>query len=355
MKNRVYRKAPDSSWWAGGLSLSTDLILIDGEPRRRKEQALYKARGREFETKTARLKLFEDQEMPAFMRWVEMTFQRDISAIRTAHLQVMELQELVDEVEAYAAWKRISKRLAYELVQEARKEGLSEALWQGASAADEDAGGDEDAARASFSDLFDDDPGLGAGDDDDWRPGKNARASTTAAETATRFLKDVYRKIVKILHPDTRGSGDDEAFARLWQQVQDAYHWGDLQRLEQILADLSGGKLGVDALKPATISDLIALRKALDAKLRSLKRLLAEAKKHPAWGFGDEPKNEHQRRKLHWDIKSSMAHDLGQIMDQRQALERTIKAWQRPVGSTEKRVQTGRTTRRGRRAETQEW
>lgn len=50
-------------------------------------------------------------------------------------------------------------------------------------------------------------------------------------------LTKIYRKLVKILHPDV--SGDNEVAQKYWHAVQDSYLKGNLQRLKLILESIS--------------------------------------------------------------------------------------------------------------------
>lgn len=54
-------------------------------------------------------------------------------------------------------------------------------------------------------------------------------------------LTKVYRKLVKILHPDV--SGESEVAQKYWHAVQDSYHKGNLQRLKLILESISSNAL----------------------------------------------------------------------------------------------------------------
>ena len=59
-----------------------DLVLIDASPRRRHEKDRYGARCREAEDAGARLKTFEEREVPAFTAWIDREFEREIARLR---------------------------------------------------------------------------------------------------------------------------------------------------------------------------------------------------------------------------------------------------------------------------------
>jgi hypothetical protein len=59
-------------------------------------------------------------------------------------------------------------------------------------------------------------------------------------------IKEIYRMLVRRLHPDTRADGDATVSA-LWHQVQEAYEARDLDRMETLLALRGAGECVADA------------------------------------------------------------------------------------------------------------
>ena len=95
-------------------------------------------------------------------------------------------------------------------------------------------------------------------------------------------LKEVYRLLVRRLHPDTRADGDPEVSA-LWHEVQEAYQAGKLERLEMLLAltDIRSKSAGEHTTLYQMREVLAELRRAFEALQKSLR----EARKEPAWNF----------------------------------------------------------------------
>src|SRR5207247_7519930 len=63
-------------------------------------------------------------------------------------------------------------------------------------------------------------------------------ASATEPGTIDLRVKEIYRRLVRRLHPDLRADGD-ATVSSLWHEVQEAYAAGDVARMELLLA-LSG-------------------------------------------------------------------------------------------------------------------
>ena len=320
-----------------------DLVLIDASPRRRHEKDRYGARCREAEDAGARLKTFEEREVPAFAAWIDREFEREIARLRQEQAHVRELHDLVMDVERYAAWTEVSLGVALDRVRRAKAEGTEAELWREATGEDfedetsdfeddEDDEGDEgdegDAEFARrFAEAFDDAFGEEAGYG---RQGATKRHPPQSRDdrTSQDYLKSIYRQLVRVLHPDTNPDRTDQA---LWQEVQDAYSWGDVARLERLRqVVLKGGERGLN-LDFAPIGDIIGLRKSVESRLRKLKTSLKSAKAHPAWDFLQAREVAARLRQLKREFGAAMADDLIQMQHERHQLERWIAACRGPV------------------------
>jgi len=123
-------------------------------------------------------------------------------------------------------------------------------------------------------------------------------ASAPREESPNARLKELYRKIVRQLHPDTNGEFAPRE-RELWHEAQAAYRERDLERLEAVAAriELSGASASLQT----PVSVLLRIIRELRAALRSVRHLLALAKKQPAWRFQERaaelPEMEARRRR----------------------------------------------------------
>ncbi len=85
-----------------------------------------------------------------------------------------------------------------------------------------------------------------------------------------RELKQLYRALVKRLHPDLNPDGD-EARQKLWRRVQDAYTRADLEELRAVAALLTERLPGGASAAPGTV--LETLRRERDALGRHVAEL----------------------------------------------------------------------------------
>ncbi len=97
-------------------------------------------------------------------------------------------------------------------------------------------------------------------------------------------VKELYRLLVRRLHPDVRADGSAGVTA-LWHEVQEAYERGDVDRLETLLAmtDIQSNATG----DHTTLGQLRAVLAELGRALRSLQKSLRQVRKQHAWNFAE--------------------------------------------------------------------
>ena len=101
-------------------------------------------------------------------------------------------------------------------------------------------------------------------------------------ENLKRDVKELYRKIVRCLHPDRDADTNPRRLA-LWHEAQQAYKHHDLATLERILSDC-------ELLEPASarIAPVSSIRSGIEQfkrGLRTLRSRIRIAKREPEWGF----------------------------------------------------------------------
>ena len=140
-------------------------------------------------------------------------------------------------------------------------------------------------------------------------------------------VKELYRILVRRLHPDLRADGDT-AVSSIWHEVQEAYAAGDIPQLEILLA-LSDIK--VDYANGATsLGQMQALLNDLERALCALGKSLREAEDEDAWNFAEQGPSDELRVRLERQLKSDLAHRMARL----QVLETTIAEWARdPVAN----------------------
>lgn len=94
-------------------------------------------------------------------------------------------------------------------------------------------------------------------------------------EEETLRIKEIYRRLVRQLHPDMNLGEETELYRRYWNDVQEAYADGDLERLEALELALGG----VDTDLPGDVATLARLRQ----RIAELEREIVEL--NGSWPF----------------------------------------------------------------------
>jgi hypothetical protein len=302
---------------------------------------------------------FERKDKPAFVRWRAREFGALLSQARDVEDRIRQAQALIHEVEMEmrrhfqdvgTAYQRVMFRRenpAADAVEEDEEPGPSdpskpgvarklsefekEALfqeWVQKFLGTNPDKMDDHAYSATFE-VFKSQMFVSAREE----PRVNsARPRTVRPELATAIpfdggqvdtrVKQIYRKLVRRLHPDRRADGN-AAVSTIWHEVQEAYAASDVARMEILLA-LSG--IEADQLGEETsLFQMHAVLAELKRSLRALEKSLREAEGEDAWDFARTGPSEDLRVQVERDLK----RDLSGRMERLELLTQIIASWAR--------------------------
>ena len=98
----------------------------------------------------------------------------------------------------------------------------------------------------------------------------------------SKRLKELYRAVVRRLHPDSQREMTAQK-TEWWHQAQAAYEAGDAEQLEVILTLCEIGESGTTAHTSASLLQRITAQ--LKSSLREIKRQITHRRREPAWNF----------------------------------------------------------------------
>lgn len=298
---------------------------------------------------------FERQDKPAFVRWRAREFGALLSTARDVEDRIRDAQNLIHEVEMEMRRKIQDPQSAYRRVLFRREnpgaadereiptngsqstphlsEFEQEALFQewvqkflGTNPTKMDDHAYSTAFEVFKSHMFvrpENAPDQSYSRPADGRRQRSAveeePASATEPVTIDSRVKEIYRRLVRRLHPDSRANGD-ASVSSLWHEVQEAYAAGDVARMELLLAlsDLSGAP-GAGT----TLSQMRAVLGELIRSVRALELSLVEAGREDAWNFSRTGPSENLRLRVERQLK----HELGLRQQRLELLTRTIAEW----------------------------
>lgn len=314
------------------------------------------------ETTRVEWRRYEAQDIPAFEKWKAQTFGALLSRIRETDAVIEEKERIIEEVEMEmmfggsrserAAYRRVMHRRAHpeearreeEAAREERpepddfeQEMMFEETMRMFTHIDPDRLDDE-TYESMFEEFKKNVFGRGTGGTEEGEPPPMHEFPGQARPPLGARVKELYRLLVRRLHPDVRADGSAEVTA-LWHEVQEAYEAGDVARLETLLAltDVQSQATG----DHTTLGQLRAVIAELMRALRALQKSLRQARKEHAWDFSRADRD--RRGWLQGRLQKGYDMELKSRLGLLEEIESIIARWAAEPGrrATPKRRATG--------------
>jgi hypothetical protein len=335
MKRHAQRPQPGnhSASQARTANHSRALVHVDGTAIRKKIKKDYDKALRDLENSRRQLDQFHQTDQPQFTRWLNSHFGALLTELRELSQKLAADQELIFQVESETMFSGCSDVRAYQRVMELRENpeapqphppGSGETDGErdpfGARA---EAGTDDDNEEdpiEEFMNAFFGQFGPGAGPQDHYGPRRGLpRESAAPAQGAAR-LKELYRSVVRRLHPDIQGEMTPQK-TEWWHQAQAAYEAGDVEQLEVILTLCEIGDSGTTAHTSASLLQRITAQ--LKHSIQEIKRQLAGLRRDPAWNFSRRADHD----VLALQMRRGLTGDLERMRHQWRTIQEMIARW----------------------------
>lgn len=339
------------------------IVLIDQNPLRAAAGAECSAAMASLDEARAAWHRFEREDKPSFARWRARQFGPLLSRTRDVEVQIREREAVVHEVEMemrrgfydpHSAFERVMSRRGDPSASapeepeprqntrapedrsfsEFEKEALFQEWVQKFIGTNPDKLDDE-AYTTTFeafkSHMFRSRPPE-APRTDNFRRAEEERRREPAAEEPSPSpvdarVKELYRQLVRRLHPDLRADGNAAASA-LWHEVQEAYAATDVAQLEILLAlsDIESDRFS----KQTSVSQMQAVLAELQRALFALEDSLRQAREDDAWNFARSGETSGLRIRVERELKANLQMRSNRLT----VLEQTIAAWSRPSAAS---------------------
>ena len=335
-----------------------EVVRIDQEPMRR-------AAGSECTAAMARLEAlrvawnrFEREDKPSFVRWRAREFGPLLSALREIEDRVREKETLVHDVEMemrrgfydpQTAYRRVMFRrenpgtVADDAPQPRAKrqageepkltEFEQEALFQewvrkviGTNPDKLDDAAYTTTFEAFKSHMFRSRPPEPPPSQNFQRAERERRRQVEEEPEASAIdprVKELYRLLVRRLHPDLRADGS-ATVSSLWHEVQEAYAATDIGHLEILLAlsDIESDRFS----DQTSVAQMRAVLAELERATFALEDSLRQARNENAWNFARTG----SRPDLRAEVERELQANLRRRSERLSLLEQTIAEWARP-------------------------
>jgi len=299
---------------------------------------------------------FEREDKPAFARWRAREFGPLLSRAREVEVQIRDYQTLVHEVEmemrrgfqdAHSAYQRVIYRQenpsavfeeeadvqperqgAARKLSDFEKEALFQEWVQKSLGTNPDKMDDEAYSTTfeAFKSHMFRSPREEPPPRNTYRPRETERVAPDEMEEAAAPIdlrvKELYRTLVRRLHPDLRTDGN-ATVSSLWHEVQEAYAASDVARLEILLAlsDIAANHRG----DQTSLFQMHSVLEELGRASSALENSLREAQGEDSWNFARLGPDDDLRQRVQRQLKSDLAARSLRL----DLLTTTIAAWAR--------------------------
>ena len=311
---------------------SRALVRVDGTDIRKKIKKDYEKALRDLENSRRQLDQFQQTDLPRFTGWLNTHFGALLTELRELNQKLAADEELIFQVEREIMFSGCSCARAYQRVVELREH--PEAPQPGPAGRGETDGdrdpfgarpesrteGSEEDPMEEFMNEFFRNFGPGARPQDNHGPPRGQPPESAAPAQASARLKELYRSVVRRLHPDIQREMTAQK-TEWWHQAQAAYEEGDVEQLEVILTLCEIGDSGTTAHTSASLLQRITVQ--LKNSLREIKRQLAGQRRDPAWNFSR--RTDHDA--LAVETRRTLMGDLERMRFQFRTVQEMIARW----------------------------
>lgn len=323
-------------------------MVVDNEPIWQSARASYTKAWTQMQVLEEKIDAYWRQDVPAYERWVHSHFGRELTELREAALDADDKKAFLDRVVYYEIRWGMSSLEAYARAKsENEMTGApDESSWTSDDSFGNDAWEGEDAeydlqqawrdlvsqicdgsscerepelrmVYEMLSEIMAAEFNLDAPDFETFkrevsRPDKEMGGNNGQTEDP----KKLYRKLARILHPDS-GRAFSPREQRLWHQAQEAYKHGDSTGLEIVLSQLD--LEDSSATDHRTVSGLRELEAETRRRTCMLEKELRALQRENCWGF--TRKNEKQLKRLHERVARELRQALREVRSVLTSLE----------------------------------
>src|ERR1022692_1806584 len=307
------------------------LVRVDGTGIRKKIKKDYEKALRDLENSRRQLDQFHQTDLPQFTRWLNTHFGALLTELRELDQKMAADEELIIQVENGAMFSGCSDARAYQRVMKLRENpepprprppGSDEADGEREpfGARSESGTDDEEDPMEEFMNEFFRKFAPGARPQDNHGPRNGQPTESAAPAHASKRLKELYRAVVRRLHPDSQREMTAQK-TEWWHQAQTAYEAGNVEQLEVILTLCEIDDSGTTAHTSASLLQRITAQ--LKNSLREIKRQISGQRRDPAWNFSQRTDLD----ELAVQTRRTLMDDLERMRYQCRTIQEMIARW----------------------------
>ncbi len=268
-----------------------ELMWIDERPLRAALENELRGLSVELQEVEALIHDYFSRDLPQYQAWVTQTFSSQLEEISRLEKKVQEMGAQVEETFQTSIDLNVDPQRVY---QEYSAQGFY---------------GDyqESGFKREQFDEMDSSEGhyLGA---------------TFQKNCAESEAKEVYRRIIRAIHPDLRGEGLVETEKDLWVRVQRAYAKNDLYELRRLEEHL----ICKEDVPSLAYSGLLAQVEHIKDKIEKLRKEIILLRSEKAWNFSQQKNIRSVEQELNCEFESTLKN----LKQKQNYFSKTFDSWQ---------------------------
>jgi len=323
------------------------MVRVDGTGIRKKIKKDYEKALRDLDSSRRVLDQFQQTDQPQFTRWLNSHFGALLTELRELNLKLAADESIIFMVQNEMMFGGGSYARAYKRVMEMRdnpepppppppgdeRDGKQDPFGAGPDWGNPD--DPDNPLKALFEWMF----GESGPDEPPWeQPGHQGGHHPQAAAPAhaSKRLKELYRAVVRRLHPDSQREMTAQT-TEWWHQAQAAYKAGDAEQLEVILTLCEIGESGTTAHTSASLLQRITAQ--LKSSLREIKRQITQRRREPAWGFSERMDHAAMADQVRLELTGELMAMRRRCMDTQEVIAKWKAAAEKPKPSRRPKAQ----------------
>ena len=248
----------------------SNLLWIDEGPLRKALQQELEELSRELQEVEALIHDYFSRDLPQYQAWVSLNFASQLEEISQLEKKVQEMGAQIEETFQMSIDLNLDPSRVY---QECSAQGFYENSQNIESNTDEGEAHEEQ--FQSFS---------------------------SQKKTADSDAKEIYRRIIRAIHPDLRGAALAESEKNLWVRVQRAYAENDVYELLRLEEHL----LSKEDIPSLSYSGLLVQSSHLKEKIKDLRKEIILLRSERAWNFSQQKNISSVEQELKYEFQATL-------------------------------------------------
>lgn len=247
-----------------------ELVRIDEGPLRQAIQLELKELSQELQGVEALIHDYFSRDLPQYQAWVSLNFASQLEEISQLEKIVQEMGAQIEETFQMSIELNVDPSKVYK----------------------------ECAAQGFYRNDLNNDEGFDEGDS----CAEALWSSNSQKNCAEAEAKDIYRRIIRAIHPDLRGEALIESEKDLWVRVQRAYAENDIYELLRLEEHL----ICKEEIPSLAYSGLVAQTEHLKEKIKELRKEIILLRSERAWNFSQQKNIRSVEQELSFEFQATL-------------------------------------------------